>query len=62
MAQALASEAFTLVAAETVQLHGGIGFTWEHDTHLYFRRAYASAVLLGDADHHRERLAQLLHL
>jgi alkylation response protein AidB-like acyl-CoA dehydrogenase len=41
-------------------LHGGIGFTWEHDAHLYFRRARADAVLLGGAAHHRERLATLL--
>jgi alkylation response protein AidB-like acyl-CoA dehydrogenase len=60
MAQAAASDAFCFAAAECVHVHGGIGFTWEHDAHLYFRRAYASAVLFGDADHHRERLALLL--
>jgi len=42
-----ASEAFELVAAETIQVHGGIGFTWEHPAHLYFRRARASQNLLG---------------
>jgi alkylation response protein AidB-like acyl-CoA dehydrogenase len=60
MAQAAASEAFCFAAAECVHLHGGIGFTWEHDAHLYFRRAHADAVLLGDADFHRERVARLL--
>ena len=42
-------EAYTWVTAQTVQLHGGIGFTWEHDAHLYFKRARASALLLGSA-------------
>jgi alkylation response protein AidB-like acyl-CoA dehydrogenase len=60
VAQAWCSEAYRTVTAETVQLHGGIGFTWEHDAHLYFRRARADAVLLGGAAHHRERLARLL--
>jgi alkylation response protein AidB-like acyl-CoA dehydrogenase len=60
VAQAWCSEAFRTVSAETVQLHGGIGFTWEHDAHLYFRRARADAVLLGGAAYHRERLARLL--
>jgi alkylation response protein AidB-like acyl-CoA dehydrogenase len=41
-------------------LHGGIGFTWEHDAHLYYRRAESSALLFGDADHFRETLAQRL--
>jgi alkylation response protein AidB-like acyl-CoA dehydrogenase len=60
VAQAWCSEAFRTVSAETVQLHGGIGFTWEHAAHLYFRRARADAVLLGGAAYHRERLARLL--
>jgi acyl-CoA dehydrogenase len=42
-------EAYTWVTAQTIQLHGGIGFTWEHDAHLYFKRARASALLLGTA-------------
>jgi len=54
------SEAFTSVATENVHVHGGIGFTWEHDAHLYFRRARADEQLLGDATVHRERLAALL--
>jgi alkylation response protein AidB-like acyl-CoA dehydrogenase len=60
VAQAWCGEAFVFVAAECVQLHGGMGFTWEHDAHLYFRRAQSDAVLLGGAAHHRERLAGLL--
>ena len=54
------SDAYTTVSTETVQIHGGIGFTWEHDAHLYFRRARADEQLLGDATVHRERLAALL--
>ena len=54
------SEAFTTVAAETVHVNGGTGFTWEHDAHLYFRRAKADEVLLGGPAFHRERLAALL--
>ena len=53
------SDAYVAVTAEMVHLHGGIGFTWEHDAHLYFRRARADAVLWGDATYHRERLATL---
>jgi alkylation response protein AidB-like acyl-CoA dehydrogenase len=54
------SDAYTTVSTETVQIHGGIGFTWEHDAHLYFRRARADEQLLGNATVHRERLAALL--
>ena len=54
------SDAYTSVATENVQIHGGIGFTWEHDAHLYFRRARADEQLLGGAAVHRERLATLL--
>jgi alkylation response protein AidB-like acyl-CoA dehydrogenase len=49
-------EAYSFVAAETIQVHGGIGFTWEHPAHLHFRRAATSATLFGDPAHHRERL------
>jgi alkylation response protein AidB-like acyl-CoA dehydrogenase len=45
----MASEACAYTTAQTIQLHGGIGFTWEHDAHLYFKRAPASAILLGTA-------------
>lgn len=52
-----ASEAFFHCAAESIQLHGGVGFTWEYDPHLYFKRARASEQLLGTPALHRERLA-----
>ena len=58
--KAWGSDSYMDVAAEAVQLHGGIGFTWEHDAHLYFRRARFDAAFLGDAPYHRERLATLL--
>ena len=57
IAKAYCSDVYTEVATETIQIHGGVGFTWEHDAHLWFRRARASEVMLGDARHHRERIA-----
>src|SRR5215469_2803250 len=45
-------------AIHAVQIHGGIGFTWDNDTHLWFKRAKSSAVLLGDANYHRELMLQ----
>ena len=62
LAKALVSDAYGHATAESIQIHGGIGFTWEHDCHLYFKRASSSAILLGDAHHHRERMAQQLAL
>ena len=58
LAKSTCSEAYFYVAAETIQVHGGIGFTWEHDAHLYFKRAKSSQLFLGDAAYHREHLAQ----
>jgi alkylation response protein AidB-like acyl-CoA dehydrogenase len=55
--KALASDVYFHVAAENIQIHGGIGFTWEHDAHLYFKRAKSSELFLGDGNYHRERLA-----
>lgn len=52
-----AADAFFLAAAGTVQLHGGIGFTWEHDAHLYYKRAKSGQLMLGDAGHHQQLLA-----
>ena len=49
LAKATAADAFTYVAGETIQLHGGIGFTWEHEAHLYFKRAWSDALLHGDS-------------
>lgn len=57
MAKAYCSDAFFACAADSIQLHGGVGFTWEYDPHLYFKRARASAQLLGDSRAHRERIA-----
>jgi alkylation response protein AidB-like acyl-CoA dehydrogenase len=62
MAKAYCSDAFRRVAAAGIQLHGGIGFTWEHDLHLYFKRAKSSEFTFGDATYHRERVAQLISL
>jgi len=62
MAKAYVSDAYRRVAAAGIQLHGGIGFTWEHDLHLYFKRAKGSEFTFGDATHHRERVAQLVNL
>jgi alkylation response protein AidB-like acyl-CoA dehydrogenase len=59
IAKAYCSEAYFLVAAENIQVHGGIGVTWEHDAHLYFRRAKSSQLMLGDEHYHRERFAAL---
>ncbi|UUO03537.1 acyl-CoA dehydrogenase family protein [Mycolicibacterium novocastrense] len=56
VAKAYVSDAVNRLAGESLQLHGGIGFTWEHDLHLYLRRARVGAALYGDADHHREQL------
>jgi alkylation response protein AidB-like acyl-CoA dehydrogenase len=58
LAKAYCSEAYFHAAAENIQIHGGIGFTWEHDAHLYFKRAKSSEIYLGDATYHRELLAQ----
>jgi alkylation response protein AidB-like acyl-CoA dehydrogenase len=57
MAKAYCSDAYFACAGEAIQLHGGVGFTWEYDPHLYFKRARASAAMLGSADYHRERIA-----
>ena len=60
MAKAAASDMYRKVAGTGIQLHGGIGMTWEHDLQLYFKRAKASEVAFGDASWHRERVARLL--
>lgn len=62
LAQAHCGEVAVHVAEECVQLHGGIGFTWEHSAHLYLKRAMGSAMLLGAADQHRRALAELVDL
>ena len=57
LAKSYCSEAYFHAAAENIQIHGGIGFTWEHDAHLYFKRAKTSELFLGDPSYHRELLA-----
>lgn len=60
IAQATCSAALSRIAADTIQVHGGIGFTWEHQAHLYFKRAMTNAALLGTAEQHRDRVAQIV--
>jgi len=60
LAKSYCSEAYFHCAGENIQIHGGIGFTWEHHAHLYFKRAKSSELLLGDPEYHRELLAQRL--
>ncbi|MCW2621065.1 MAG: acyl-CoA dehydrogenase domain protein, partial [Frankiales bacterium] len=60
LAKSYCSEAFTHAAKENIQIHGGIGFTWEHDSHLYLKRAKSSELLFGSPATHRSRLADLV--
>jgi alkylation response protein AidB-like acyl-CoA dehydrogenase len=62
MAKAYCSDAYRHVSGEGIQIHGGIGFTWEHDMHLYFKRAKSSEVTFGDATWNRELVAQYIDL
>ncbi|MFJ5720926.1 acyl-CoA dehydrogenase family protein [Streptomyces sp. NPDC093149] len=62
VAKSVCSEAFSAVAGEMIQLHGGIGITWEHDAHRYFKRAHGAGELFGSAARHRARLAAGLGL
>jgi alkylation response protein AidB-like acyl-CoA dehydrogenase len=62
LAKAAASDAFRQVSADGIQLHGGIGFTWDHDMHLYFKRAKSSEFTFGDANWNRELVAQAINL
>jgi alkylation response protein AidB-like acyl-CoA dehydrogenase len=62
MAKAYCSDAYRHTAGEGIQIHGGIGFTWEHDMHIYFKRAKSSEVTFGDATWNREIVAQLIEL
>jgi alkylation response protein AidB-like acyl-CoA dehydrogenase len=59
VAKAYSSEAFLSVAGEAIQLHGGLGYTWEHDSHLWFKRAAANSELLGSPAYHRRRALEL---
>ncbi len=60
IAQATCSAAFSRIAADAIQTLGGIGFTWEHQAHLYFKRATTDAALLGSAEEHRSRVAEMV--
>ena len=62
LAKSCCSEAYSRAAAENIQIHGGIGFTWEHPAHLYFKRAKSSELIFGDPGYHRELLAQRVGL
>jgi alkylation response protein AidB-like acyl-CoA dehydrogenase len=62
LAQAYCSDAYFRCAADSLQIHGGVGFTWEYDVHLYFKRAKSSETFLGDAAYHRERVARNIGL
>jgi 3-oxocholest-4-en-26-oyl-CoA dehydrogenase beta subunit len=62
MAKSWCGETYKQAAFDGIQIHGGIGYTWDHDMHLYLKRAKASEVTLGDSDYHRERVAQMLRL
>ena len=59
MAKAWASDAGWKVTADSLQVHGGIGFTWEHDLHFFLKRAKVDGILFGSAREHRERVAEL---
>ena len=61
VAKAYCSEALSTIAGEAIQLHGGIAITWEHDAHLYFKRAHGSSALFGSPGEHLARLAELAH-
>lgn len=60
LAASICSEAYVWVAGENIQVHGGIGFTWEHDAHLYLKRAKASSLLLGSPRHQRDLLGRAI--
>ena len=62
LAKVAASECQELLVREGLQMHGGIGMTWEHDLHLFLKRAKAGDLLFGGGTHHRARLAQMLEL
>jgi alkylation response protein AidB-like acyl-CoA dehydrogenase len=62
MAKAYTSDAYRHVSAENIQIHGGVGFTWEYDCHLYFKRAKSDEAWLGDGTRQRERVAALLQV
>jgi len=60
MAKAYTSDSFREVGNLAIQVHGGIGFTWDENIHFYYKRAKASELVFGDATYHRERIARLI--
>jgi len=62
LAGSVASEAYVWVAGETIQVHGGIGFTWEHDAHIYLKRAKASSLLFGGPRHQRDLMGDAISI
>jgi alkylation response protein AidB-like acyl-CoA dehydrogenase len=62
LAKSVCSDAYFRCAADSLQIHGGVGFTWEYDVHLHLKRAKSSETLLGDATYHREQVAQRIGL
>jgi alkylation response protein AidB-like acyl-CoA dehydrogenase len=62
MAKSWCGETYKQATFDGIQIHGGIGYTWDHDMHLYLKRAKASEVSFGDSDYHRERVAQMLNI
>jgi len=62
LAKAFCSDTYFRCAAQSVQIHGGVGFTWEYDVHLYFKRAKSAEILFGSPAYHRERVAQRMGL
>ena len=62
IAKSYCSEVYARTTQENIFVHGGIGFTWDHDAHLYFKRAKSSEILLGDVAHHRELISQRIGL
>ncbi|MCL1597796.1 MAG: acyl-CoA/acyl-ACP dehydrogenase [Actinomycetia bacterium] len=60
LARSVCSDVYLAVAGANIQVHGGIGFTWEHDAHLYFKRAKSTSLLLGPVDRYRDRLAEAI--
>lgn len=60
LAASVASEAHVWVAGENIQVHGGVGFTWEHDAHIYLKRAKSASLILGSPRFHRDRLGEVI--
>jgi len=62
IAKTWCSDSYKHAANEGIQIHGGIGFTWDHDAGLYLKRAKTCEIAFGDADYHREKIAQMINL